>query len=67
MICPVCHGNGYVRRPRAAIINRFLKYTNFRVQEHMNCPACNAQGEVYAHRKAVNPERSDTELLTVGQ
>ena len=61
MICPVCHGNGYVRRPRAAIINRFLKYTNFRVQEHMNCPACNAQGIIH------DTERSDTELLAVGR
>ena len=61
MICPVCHGNGYIRRPRAAIINRFLKYTNFRVQEHMNCPACNAQGVIN------DPKRSDTELLAVGQ
>lgn len=61
MICQTCHGNGYVRRPKAAALNRIFKYTTFRVQTHMNCPVCNAQGVIN------DAERSDTELLAVGQ
>lgn len=59
MICPVCHGNGYVRR-RGAAFNRLIKFTRFRVPTHMNCQKCNAQGEIHV------TESSNTGIPTSG-
>jgi DnaJ-class molecular chaperone len=47
MICPTCHGNGHLKRPKAVAFNNFFRLTKFRLKQTYNCPRCSAQGELY--------------------